>query len=85
MVDKIRYFKIDPKDIAYLSHTIHAYEGLGVVRTLDPVEGVIEIVISPDFIEDMDDLFRALSREITLKEIDSEDIKDFLSNSIFSV
>lgn len=35
------------RDINYLRVTIESYDGLGVVRTLDPREAIIEIQVSP--------------------------------------
>ena len=65
-----RYYRVDPKEIGYIGYTVHAYEGIGVVRTLDPSQGIIEILISSDFIDEMDALLQDLRREVPIEEID---------------
>ncbi len=42
-----RVFSVDRKDIGYLQSTIESYDGIALVRTLDPYEARIEIGISP--------------------------------------
>jgi hypothetical protein len=38
---------VDRRDINYLRWTIESYDGMAVVRTLDPHKALIEIMISP--------------------------------------
>ena len=40
-------FKVDREDIHYLRTTIESYDGMAVVRTVDPGEGTIELLIAP--------------------------------------
>jgi tRNA-2-methylthio-N6-dimethylallyladenosine synthase len=42
-----RVFRVDRKDINYLRTTIESYDGMAVVRTVDPHAAYIEISISP--------------------------------------
>lgn len=69
-----RYYRVDSKEIGYIGFTLHAYEGIGVVRTLDPAQGIIEILISPDFVDEIDRLMDDLQKEIAIEEIDSGEI-----------
>ncbi|MEE2986264.1 MAG: DUF4911 domain-containing protein [Nitrospinota bacterium] len=59
--------EVDKKDIAYIVSVFEGYENLAVVRTIDPSRGLIELMISPDFLEDTRKLIDALSREIPLR------------------
>ncbi|HBP12357.1 MAG TPA: DUF4911 domain-containing protein, partial [Nitrospina sp.] len=43
---------------------------LAVVRTLDPSRGIIELMISPDYLEDTRQLVQALSEEIPFRLLD---------------
>jgi len=56
--------EVDKKDIAYIVSIFEGYDDLAVVRTLDPSRGLIELMISPDFLEDARKLTEALSKEI---------------------
>ena len=40
-------FKVDRREINYLKITIESYDGISVVRTIDPYEALIELQISP--------------------------------------
>lgn len=40
-------FKVDREDIHYLRTTIESYDGMAVVRTVDPGEATIELLIAP--------------------------------------
>ena len=59
--------EVDKKDIAYIVSVFEGYENLAVVRTIDPSRGLIELMISPDFLEDTRKLIDALSREIPVR------------------
>ena len=42
-----KVFRVNRSDINYLRTTIESYDGMAVVRTIDPFEAYIEIRISP--------------------------------------
>lgn len=56
--------KTEKKHIAYINFIVEAYDGMAVVRTADPEEGLLEILVSPDFKEDFNKLAEALGKEI---------------------
>ncbi|MBM15994.1 MAG: DUF4911 domain-containing protein [Nitrospina sp.] len=56
--------EVDKKDIAYIVSIFEGYDCLAIVRTIDPSRGLIELMISPDFLEDTRRLTEALSKEI---------------------
>lgn len=64
------YYEVDKKDIAYIVSLIEAYDNLAVVRTLDQGRGLIEMLISPDFIDDVNELTENLKKEISIRKID---------------
>ena len=61
--------EVDKKDIAYIVSIFEGYDDLAVVRTLDPALGLIELMISPDLLEDVRQLTEALSKEIPFRKI----------------
>ena len=61
--------EVDKKDIAYIVSIFEGYDHLAVVRTIDPTRGIIELMISPDFLEDTINLTEALAREISFRRI----------------
>ena len=68
--------EVDKKDIAYIVSIFEGYDNLAVVRTLDPLRGIIELMIAPDFMEDTRRLVVALAKEIPLRRLDSEHSPD---------
>ena len=42
-----RYIRVDRREIVYLRYTIESYDGMAVVRTVDPREAVLEIQGAP--------------------------------------
>ncbi len=69
--DSINFkYEVDKKDIAYIVSLVEAYDNLAVVRTLDQGRGLIEMLISPDFIDDINELVENLKKEIPIRKID---------------
>ena len=42
-----RFFHVDRSEIHYIRYTLESYDGMAVVRTLDPRAGLIEVSIAP--------------------------------------
>jgi len=41
-----KYFRVRRKDIAYFKFIVESYEGMAVVRTKDPSEAIVELMIA---------------------------------------
>ena len=68
--DSIQWqIEVDKKDIAYIVSIFDGYENLAVVRTLDASSGLIELLVSPDYLEDTRKLIDALSKEIPVRPL----------------
>ena len=68
--DSIQWqIEVDKKDIAYIVSIFDGYENLAVVRTLDSSRGLIELLVSPSYLEDTRKLIDALSKEIPLRPL----------------
>jgi hypothetical protein len=59
--------EVNKSDIAYIVGLFEAYDDFAVVRTLDPARGHIELMISPDYVDEVAQLVDRLSSEITLR------------------
>ena len=62
--------EVDKKEIAYIVSIFEGYDSLAVVRTVDPSQSIIELIISPDYLDDVRQLVNALSKEVHIKKID---------------
>ena len=63
-----RFFRLDRRNLAYLTFIFEAYEGLATVSTVDKKETIVSITTLPGLEADVDDLIVALQKEMTLTE-----------------
>ena len=66
-----RYFRVRRGDIAYFKFIIESYEGMAVVRTKDPHEAIVELMVAPGWERDLEDVLEGLRREITFEPLSS--------------
>ena len=64
-----KYFRICPGDIAYFKFIIESYEGMAVVRTKDPCEAVVELMVAPGWEKDLEMVLEGLQKEITIEPL----------------
>lgn len=63
------YFRVNREDIAYMKFVLESYEGLGVLRTVDPRGGIVEVMVPPGLEEDMEMVLKGLRDEISIERI----------------
>ena len=71
MDTRTNYLRIRRKDIAYFKFIIESYEGMAVVRTKDPYEAVVELLVAPGWEKDVDQVLRGLQKEIPIEFMSS--------------
>ncbi len=59
--------EVNKSDIAYIVGLFEAYDDFAVVRTLDPARGHIELMISPDYVDEVAQLVERLGDEIPVR------------------
>ena len=64
-----RFIRIHRREIAYFKFIIESYEGIAVVRTKDPHEAVIELMVAPGWEKDVDEILEGLRREILIESV----------------
>lgn len=68
--DSIQWrLEVDKKDIAYIVSIFDAYENFAIVRTLDQSKGLIQLMISPDYLDETRELLDSLAGEIPLRRV----------------
>jgi len=60
--------RIPPEEIAFLSFILESYEGVAIARTVDPLQGLMELMVSPDYQEEMREILKDLSQQFPIKE-----------------
>ncbi len=64
-----RYFRLRRQDIAYFKFIIESYEGMAVVRTKDPYEAIVELMVAPGWEKDVEEILKGLEREIPIQPL----------------
>ena len=62
-----RLLRIDRRQIAYFKFTLEAYEGVALLRTIDPHLGTVELLIGPGSEEEVDRIIKDLSAQIRIE------------------
>ena len=66
-----KYFRLSRKDIAYFKFIIESYEGIAIVRTKDPHEAIVELMVAPGWEKDFEELMEGLGKEISIESLPS--------------
>jgi hypothetical protein len=64
-----RFFRIRRQDIAYFKFILESYEGMAVVRTKDPYEAIVELMVAPGWEKDVDEALEGLQKEISIERL----------------
>ncbi len=66
-----RWFKLNTGDITLVQFILEGYEGFVTVSTIDPREAVIQILIMPDFVKEVEGILLELKDRFHLQEVPS--------------
>ena len=64
-----KYVRLRREDIAYFKFIIESCEGMAVVRTKDPYEAIVELMVAPGWEKDLEEVLEGLRKEITIEPI----------------
>ena len=64
-----RYYRLHRKDIAYFKFIIESYDGMAVVRTKDPHEAIVELMVAPGWEQDVEKVLEGLVKEIHIEPL----------------
>jgi len=67
-----RYFRLRRQDIAYFKFIMESCEGVAVVRTKDPQEAVVELMIPPGLERDVEEILEGVRKEIPVEALSHE-------------
>lgn len=69
-----RYYRVDRREISFLKFILEAYDGIAVLTTVDPRDGVVFLTVAPGCEADVDQVMKVLARDIMIREIDPETV-----------
>lgn len=64
-----REYRVDKTRIGFIRFIFEAHEGIGVVTTLDPVQGHVRIAIAPDRMDSACAVIEALKKDFRFDEV----------------
>ncbi len=64
-----KYFRIDRREIHFLRFILEGYDGLAVVRTVDPREGLVVLHVSPGGEREVAEIVADVQREIKIEPV----------------
>jgi len=64
-----KYFRLHREDIAYFKFIIESYEGMAVVRTKDPREAIVELMVAPGWEKEVEEILEGLREEMTIEPL----------------
>ena len=62
------HYRVDRREIAFIRFIIEAYDGLAIVKTLDPQAGLIEFQIAPGCEQDVEMILKDLQGSIMMEK-----------------
>jgi hypothetical protein len=68
-----RYFRLRREDIAYFKFILESCEGVAIVRTKDPQEAVVELMIPPGLERDVEEILEGVRKEIPVEVLPQEE------------
>lgn len=65
--------KVPPREIAYFNFLLESYEGLASVSTIDPREGILELHVPPELLDDLGEFLKGLKGEMPLQKLEASE------------
>lgn len=66
-----RYYRVDRRAIGYLRFILEAYDGVGVLTTIDSGAGIVVLRISPGCLAEAEMIMGDLKKEIMIEVLDA--------------
>lgn len=63
------FLRVPRQEIAYLKFIIESYEGMAIIRTKDPDQAIVELMIAPGWEKEVEEILSHLRKEILMEEI----------------
>lgn len=64
-----KYFRIDRGQIHFLKFILEGYDGLAVMRTVNPREGLVVLHVSPGCEAEVENIVGDVGRQIRIEEV----------------
>jgi len=65
----LKSVKVDKKHIGYLKWLLESHDGMATPTTREGAPDIVDLMISPDFVNEMKELIEALTTELNLEPV----------------
>ena len=62
-------YRVDRREIAFLKFILEAYDGIVMLKTEDPVLGIVTMHIAPGCEEQFNEILQDLKKDIMIEEV----------------
>lgn len=64
-----QHYRVDRREIAFIRFILEAYDGVAIVKTMDPESGLVEFQIAPGCEPEFAMILRDLERNIMIEPV----------------
>lgn len=68
----IRVYQLAQPAIQFITALVEAYDGIGLVRTLDEERGIIECWLMPDYVQQYEQIIRSVAEQWPIQPLGTE-------------
>ena len=65
----LRSIRLEREHIGYLKWLLESHDGLATPTTREGAPDVVDLLVAPDFVDELDDLIDALADEISIERV----------------
>jgi hypothetical protein len=62
-------YRVDRREIAFLKFILEAYDGIAMLKTEDPVRGIVTMHIAPGCRKQFTEILQDLKKDIMIEEV----------------
>ena len=62
-----KYYRVDRREICFLRFIVEAYDGIAMLRTVDPAQGVVVFHVAPNCEADLDALISHIGNDVMIE------------------
>ena len=69
-----QHYRVDRREIAFIRFILEAYDGIAILKTLDPQPGLIELQIAPGCEHDVEMVLEDLQGSIMMEKVGQSNV-----------
>ena len=70
-----KYYRVDKREICFLRWMIEAYDGIAMMTTIDPEQGIVSLHISPGCEADVESVLKSVQQTVMIEQSQEVSVK----------